>query len=191
MAVGSNGSTNGYSSRNAVPSTWNCNVILLVTVTFWQGRIHSWMANRSLKLQIWPRLLSLGCSFSFCPTLEISAVSPIGSCCMVYLPTFTIKINHSWIGKYTVRPMDGMGRLLWRYHEILRRTGSPPMARVLQPKIGWKRHVYMMWICNMNMTCHTCSISIYKSFLHYINDLISPHDVHQTISRGQWFWRSW
>ena len=25
---------------------------------------------------------------------------------MVYLPTFTIKINHS-IGTYTVRPMDG------------------------------------------------------------------------------------
>ena len=29
----------------------------------------------------------------------------------VYLPTnFTIKINHSWIGKYT-NPMDGMGTL--------------------------------------------------------------------------------
>ncbi len=23
---------------------------------------------------------------------------------MVYLPTFTIKINHSWIGKYTIVP---------------------------------------------------------------------------------------
>ena len=27
---------------------------------------------------------------------------------MIYLPTFTIKINHSCIGKYT-RPMDPMG----------------------------------------------------------------------------------
>ena len=25
---------------------------------------------------------------------------------LVYLPTFTIKINHSWIGKYTFRPME-------------------------------------------------------------------------------------
>ena len=25
---------------------------------------------------------------------------------MVYLPTFTLKINHSWIGKYPVHPMD-------------------------------------------------------------------------------------
>ena len=29
---------------------------------------------------------------------------------MVYLTTCTIKVNHSWIGKYTtLRPMDGMG----------------------------------------------------------------------------------
>ena len=27
---------------------------------------------------------------------------------MVYLPTFAIKINHSWIGKYT-SPMDPVG----------------------------------------------------------------------------------
>ena len=25
---------------------------------------------------------------------------------LVSLPTFTIRINHSWFGKYTVRPMD-------------------------------------------------------------------------------------
>ncbi len=35
-----------------------------------------------------------------------------GSMGLVYLPTFTIKINHSWIGKYTFRPMDGMGNEL-------------------------------------------------------------------------------
>ena len=28
---------------------------------------------------------------------------------LVYLPTFTIQINHPWIGKYTVRPMDPYG----------------------------------------------------------------------------------
>ena len=27
---------------------------------------------------------------------------PIGSMGLVYLPTFTRKINHSWIGKYTI-----------------------------------------------------------------------------------------
>ena len=32
-----------------------------------------------------------------------------GSMGLVHLPTFTIQINHSWIGKYTVRPMDPMG----------------------------------------------------------------------------------
>ena len=37
---------------------------------------------------------------------------PIGSMGLVYLPTFTIKINHSWIGKYTVnRPMDPKGNV--------------------------------------------------------------------------------
>ena len=25
---------------------------------------------------------------------------------MVYLPTLTLRINHSWIGKYAVHPMD-------------------------------------------------------------------------------------
>ena len=29
---------------------------------------------------------------------------PIGSMGLVYTPTFTKQINHSWIGKYTVRP---------------------------------------------------------------------------------------
>ena len=33
---------------------------------------------------------------------------PIGSMGLVYLPTFSIRINHSWIGKYTI-PMDPMG----------------------------------------------------------------------------------
>ena len=34
---------------------------------------------------------------------------------LLYVPTFTIKINHSWIGTYTVRPMDGMGLLIpWK-----------------------------------------------------------------------------
>ena len=26
-----------------------------------------------------------------------------------FLPIYPIKINHSWISKYTIRPMDGMG----------------------------------------------------------------------------------
>ena len=32
---------------------------------------------------------------------------------MVYLPTFTIKINHENVGKYTVRPMDGSWVFVW------------------------------------------------------------------------------
>ena len=31
---------------------------------------------------------------------------------LVYLPTFTIAINHPWIGKYT-SPMDPMGLFAW------------------------------------------------------------------------------
>ena len=30
----------------------------------------------------------------------------INAPCMVYLSTFTINLSHSWIGKYTVRPMQ-------------------------------------------------------------------------------------
>ena len=29
--------------------------------------------------------------------------------CMVYLPTCTIKINYSWIGNYSFRPMEHLG----------------------------------------------------------------------------------
>ena len=45
--------------------------------------------------------------FSLCtPQKKQTPHNPIPSMGLVCLPTFTMKIKHSWIGKYTVRPMD-------------------------------------------------------------------------------------
>ena len=52
------------------------------------------------------------CWSAICEGCQIKKLLPIGSMGRtVYLPIheYTKKVNHSWIGKYTVRPMDPMG----------------------------------------------------------------------------------
>ena len=51
---------------------------------------------------------------------------------LVYLPTFTIKIKHSWIGKYTVRPMD------------------PIVIGLLDPCIILSRPVTFVWLAGQS-----------------------------------------
>ena len=54
------------------------------------------------------------------------------------MPTFTIKINHSWIGKYTVCPKDGMGYDKCLFLKLSAHLG---VQQGLEPRIHIRPHL--------------------------------------------------
>ena len=92
-------------------SFWG-SLLFVLCVFFCPGMlIYKVQPQQSLPpVSMWLR--TLGCTNDMLMIINMFSVYPIASMGLVYLPTFTIKTNHSWIGKYTI-----YGSFTYIYHK--------------------------------------------------------------------------